>query len=66
MDPVDWNQSGQYGDVVEAVREAGEGRDVRVYRIARGGVKYEYWVVTRDGDGAGARLVGVRALSVES
>jgi hypothetical protein len=66
MDPVDWDRRGQYGEVVDAVREAGEGNDVRVYRVARGGVKAEYWVVTTEGKGKGAKLVGVRALAVES
>lgn len=48
---------------MDAVREAGEGNDVRVYKIARGGVKAEYWIVTTTSD---KRLVGVKALAVES
>jgi hypothetical protein len=48
------------------VREAGKGNDVRVYRIARDATRVEYWVVTTDGKGKGAKLVGVKALAVES
>ncbi|KAK3315111.1 hypothetical protein B0H66DRAFT_606020 [Apodospora peruviana] len=61
-DPVDWDRSGQYKKVIDAVTEAGQGNDVRVYRITKGGVKAEYWVVTTiDG-----KMVGVKALAVES
>ncbi len=63
---MDWNRDGKYAEVVDAVREAGQGNDVRVYRIAREGVQAEYWVVTTEGKGKGAKLVGVKALSVES
>jgi len=48
------------------VTRAGKGNDVKVYRISKGGVRVEYWVVTTDGKGAGARLVGAKALAVES
>ncbi|KAM7209491.1 hypothetical protein V8F20_000229 [Naviculisporaceae sp. PSN 640] len=63
LDPIDWDRNGQYSQIVDAVREAGEGNDVRVYRIARGGVKAEYWIVTATSD---KKLVGVKALAVES
>ncbi|KAL2139731.1 hypothetical protein VTI28DRAFT_4740 [Corynascus sepedonium] len=66
MDPVDWDRNGQYGEVVDAVTEAGQGNDVRVYRVARDGVRVEYWVVTTEGKGKGAKLVGAKALAVES
>ncbi|GAB1313146.1 hypothetical protein MFIFM68171_03356 [Madurella fahalii] len=66
MDPVDWDPNGQYGEVIDAVREAGQGNDVRVYRLALGGVRAEYWVLTTEGKGKEAKLVGVRALAVES
>lgn len=66
LDPVDWDRNGQYGDILDAVREAGQGNDVRVYRVGRGGVKAEYWVVTTEGKGKEAKLVGVKALAVES
>jgi len=48
------------------VRKAGKGNDVRVYRIAKGSVKAEYWVLTTDGKGKGAKLLGAKALAVES
>ncbi|KAK1836181.1 hypothetical protein QBC39DRAFT_109507 [Podospora conica] len=63
LDPVDWDSQGQYNEVVDAVREAGRGNDVRVYRVVRDGVRVEYWVVTWTEGGA---MVGVKALGVES
>ncbi|KAK4101046.1 hypothetical protein N658DRAFT_516234 [Parathielavia hyrcaniae] len=66
MDPVDWDRNGQYTEIVDAVRDVGQGNDVRVYRVAREGVKAEYWVVTTEGKGKGAKLVGAKALAVES
>lgn len=66
QDPADWDPQGQYKAILDAVRKAGKGNDVRVYRISRGEVKAEYWVVTTEGKGAGAKLVGVKALAVES
>lgn len=66
LDPTDWDRNGQYNDIIEAVRKAGQGNDVRVYRVAKGGVRAEYWVVTTGGKGADAKLVGVKALAVES
>lgn len=65
-DPIDWDSNGQYTDIIDAVRKAGKGNDVRVYRVARDGSRAEYFVVTRAGDGKIARLVGVKALAVES
>lgn len=66
MDPIDWDRNGLYTGLIDAVREAGEGNDVRVYRVARGGVRFEYWLVTTEGKGERAKLVGVKALAVES
>ncbi|EPE30671.1 hypothetical protein GLAREA_03638 [Glarea lozoyensis ATCC 20868] len=62
MDIGEWDTQGEYKDVVEAVREAGKGSDVRVYRIGRDSTRFEYWVVTL----ADGNLVGVKALAVES
>ncbi|KAI0865463.1 hypothetical protein F4860DRAFT_461530 [Xylaria cubensis] len=66
QDPTDWDTQGQYGGIIDAVTKAGKGNDVRVYRIVKGGVKVEYWVVTTEGKGADAKLVGAKALAVES
>ncbi|KAI1747852.1 hypothetical protein F4782DRAFT_519571 [Xylaria castorea] len=66
QDPADWDTQGQYEGIIDAVTKAGKGNDVRVYRVAKGGVKVEYWVVTTDGKGSDARLVGAKALAVES
>ncbi|KAI0181519.1 hypothetical protein GGR52DRAFT_524965 [Hypoxylon sp. FL1284] len=66
QDPADWDAQGQYKSILDAVRKAGKGNDVRVYRVPKGGVKVEYWVVTTEGKGAKAKLVGAKALAVES
>jgi hypothetical protein len=66
MDPTDWDSQGQYSDLLEAVEEAGKGNDVRVYRIVRDATRVEYWVLTTQGSGKEAKLVGVKALSIES
>ncbi|CAN8103715.1 unnamed protein product [Discula destructiva] len=66
LDPTDWDQNGQYKDVIDAVTKAGKGNDVRVYRIVKDKSRVEYFVVTRLGDGKSARLVGVKALAIES
>ncbi|KAE9569931.1 hypothetical protein CGCF415_v003010 [Colletotrichum fructicola] len=66
QDPIDWDANGDYKDIIEAVRKAGKGNDVRVYVVPKGGVRTEYWLVTTEGKGKGAKLVGVKALSVES
>ena len=58
----EWDSQGQYKDVVDAVREAGKGSDVRVYRIEMEGARVEYWLVGLEG----GKLVGVKALAVES
>lgn len=66
LDPTDWDRSGQYKDIIDAVTKAGKGNDVRVYRIVKDSSRVEYFVVTRLGDGKNARLVGVKALAIES
>ncbi|KAH7040139.1 uncharacterized protein B0I36DRAFT_234417 [Microdochium trichocladiopsis] len=66
IDPSDWDTRGQYNSIVDAVTKAGKGNDVKVYRVPRESVKVEYWVVTTEGKGKSAKLVGVKALAVES
>ncbi|KAH6656315.1 hypothetical protein BKA67DRAFT_654659 [Truncatella angustata] len=66
QDPADWDSQGQYAELLDAVRQAGKGNDVRVYRIAKDSTRVEYWVVTTEGKGKDAKLVGVKALAVES
>ncbi|KYK55726.1 uncharacterized protein DCS_07690 [Drechmeria coniospora] len=62
MDPLDWDSTGQYSKVIEAVREASRGNDVRVYRVVRDKTRVEYWLITREQ----GKIVGVKALGVES
>jgi len=62
LDIGEWDPQGQYKEVVDATREASKGSDVRVYRIDREGSRVEYWVVGVEG----GKLVGVKALAVES
>ncbi|KAI1418300.1 hypothetical protein F5Y13DRAFT_151061 [Hypoxylon sp. FL1857] len=66
QDPADWDPQGQYKSILDAVQKVGKGNDVRVYRVSKGGAKAEYWVVTTEGKGANAKLVGAKALAVES
>ncbi|TVY42363.1 Uncharacterized protein LSUB1_G001493 [Lachnellula subtilissima] len=62
MDIGEWDPRGEYKALVHATRDASKGSDVRVYRIAGEGARVEYWVVGIQG----GRLVGVKALAVES
>lgn len=62
MDPTDWDRKGQYNNLVEAVRQATKGNDVRVYKVVRDKTRVEYWVISRADEG----IVGAKALSVES
>ncbi|KAJ4209396.1 hypothetical protein NW767_001302 [Fusarium falciforme] len=62
LDPLNWDSRGQYTNVIEAVREASKGNDVRVYQIVRDATRVEYWVVSH----ADGRLIGAKALAVES
>ena len=62
LDVGEWDPQGQYKGVVEVVRKETRGSDVRVYRISVEGARVEYFVVGVEG----GKLVGVRALGVES
>ena len=62
LDPLDWDTRGQYRDVIDAVRQASRGNDVRVYKVVRDRTRVEYWVVTSEE----GKVVGVKALAVES
>jgi hypothetical protein len=53
----------QYKKVLDAVKKAGNG-EVKVFQVGIDGSRKEYWVVGVD-EGQG-RLVGLKALSVES
>lgn len=67
LDPVEWDSKGDYKEVVDATRKACKGGDVRVYKVALGGTRVEYWVVGVDAtEKAKERMVGVKALAVES
>lgn len=61
-DPADWDRKGQYSNLVDAVRQASKGNDVRVYTVTRDKTRVEYWVISN----AEGKLVGVKALAVES
>ena len=62
MDIGEWDPNGQYKGIVEATRAATNGSDVRIYRISRGGSRIEYYLVGIEGE----KLVGVKALAIES
>jgi len=54
---------GQYKEVVDAVRKAGDG-EVGYYEVRLDDTRLEYFVVSVDGKGK--RLVGLKALAVQS
>lgn len=62
MDVAHWDAQGEYKELVNATRDATKGSDVIVYRIGRDGARVEYWLVGVEG----GKLVGVKALAVES
>lgn len=64
MSVEDWNKTGGYTQVVDAVKQAANGEKVMVYVVPRTEVKTEYWVVAMDKKEK--RLVGAKALGVES
>lgn len=53
----------QYKSVINAVKKAGNG-EVQVFRVELEGTRAEYYVVSIDEDGG--KVVGLKALSVES
>ncbi|KFY10386.1 hypothetical protein V492_05046, partial [Pseudogymnoascus sp. VKM F-4246] len=65
LDISQWDSRGEYKSIVDAIRDATGGGDVRVYRVPRGATRVEYWVVGAE-EGEEGRLVGAKALSVES
>jgi len=59
-----WNVKGQYDEVVDSVKEAAKSKkDVKVFRVAHGQTRCEYYVVALSSDG---HVVGVKAKAVES
>lgn len=60
----EWDPRGEYGEIVGRVREAaGRGGEVVVFRVGKGGVRCEYWVL---GEGAGDVVCGFMVGAVES
>ena len=59
----DFDPRGQYKNVVEAVKKAGNGK-VQVFRVSHGETRSEYYVVSIDKEEG--RVVGLKALAVES
>lgn len=53
----------QYKKVIDAVKKAGNG-EVKVFRVQLEGTRAEYYVVSVDAEGK--KVVGLKALSVES
>ena len=59
----EFDPRGQYKDVLEAVREAGDGK-ARIYRVDHGKTRAEYYIVGFDVKGK--KVVGLKAMAVES
>ena len=68
MSVKEWDARGEYGEVVEAVRQAGEeGGEVKVFQVKGKGARMEYYVMSVVGGKEGGRkLVGVKTEAVES
>ena len=64
MSVEDWNKTGEYTQVIDAVKEAAHGEKPQVYVVPRTEVKTEYWVVANEKKEK--RLVGAKALGVDS
>ena len=64
MKVEEWNKTGEYTKIADAVKEAAGGEEPKVYVVPRTKVKTEYWVVALDKKEK--RLVGVKTLGVES
>lgn len=65
QDPSEWDGGSNYQTVLDAVREATEGADVRVYRLEMDRSRVVYLVVSCEGLGKNARLVGLKTLAIE-
>ena len=63
MDLHEFDPRKHYQDVVSAIENAGDGT-VRIFRVELGTTRVEYWVVSVDRKGK--RVVGLKALAVES
>lgn len=57
----EWNVKNAYGEVVDAVKKAGDGK-IQVFRAAHGSTRCEYYVVAV----VKGKVVGVKAKAVES
>ena len=63
VDTKEFDPRGQYKRIVEAVEKVGAGK-VRVFKVELGGTRVEYFIVGYDEKGK--RVVGMKALAVES
>ncbi len=63
VETVDEKGFGEYQKVIKVVKEAGNGK-VAIYRVHHGSTRAEYFVISVDEDGG--RVVGLKALAVES
>lgn len=64
LDPKKWDIRGEYKDVIDAVIKASGSGVVKVYRVEGVGSRVEYYVVGVDN--SEGKVVGVKALSIES
>jgi len=60
---TEFDPQGRYKKIVDAVKEAGS-KDVNIFRVEHGSTRAEYYVVSLDKKGG--RIVGLKALAVES
>lgn len=59
----EFDPQGQYKKIVDAVKKAGS-KDVSIFRVKHGRTRAEYYVMSLDKKGG--RIVGLKALAIES
>ncbi|CAG8127936.1 unnamed protein product [Penicillium salamii] len=64
LSPSSFDPRNQYTAALDAVREAADGSEVKIYRVELTSTKIEYWVLGLHK--AESRVVGLRAKAVES
>lgn len=63
MTAKEFDPQGEYEEVMEAVKQSGDGK-TRIYRVEHDKTRLEYYVVSFDKKGG--RVVGLKTKAVES
>ena len=63
MQAKTFDPQGQYKDVLEVVEQVGDGK-VRIFQVQHGQSRVEYYIVGLDGKGG--KVVGLKAIAIET